>query len=604
MKLGLRWKILLFTVPPLLSLTLASLWRVDRDVSEQVHRQVREDLQRNVTGFESLLRARTTALSVEGGVIVRDPKFFSVLSMPVSWRDEQYRATIAGVAADFERIARADVFAVLDGGGHLLASVGRHELRPAALAALASEGPAESWAVSTSGAQLQLVRTPVFADGRVVGQLVLGSTVDGVLARELRDLSRSEVTFVVDGHATGTTLRGEQDLATALAAAGASQRALARGAALPGVQEQAGGDGAWLALARPLPHSSPGANHLYVMQRSLRAETAVLRRVRFGLLALGLVAAALALAAGLVIAHRITSPIARIVRAAERMERGDYDYPLEAKAGDEIAYLAARFVDMRAQQRKVVESLQESMRVKREFLAVASHELRTPITVIRGFQELFAGGALGPVSDGQRKALDAIGRSTETLSRIAEDATRMAQIAEERLALDRDDHDLEPILRAAVADALALAKGRAVHVECAASTGTVAAHVDAAKLRDAVGHLVQNGIRFTPDGGQVLVWAHADENHTYVEVRDTGVGIPAHRLEQLLERQSPVRDSAHHHSSQTLEFNSAGLGLGLSIARGIARAHGGWLRAESREAQGSTFTLVLPGVLRPGALAA
>jgi signal transduction histidine kinase len=128
--------------------------------------------------------------------------------------------------------------------------------------------------------------------------------------------------------------------------------------------------------------------------------------------------------------------------------------------------------------------------------------------------------------------------------------------------------------------------------------------VDAARLREAIAHLVQNGIRFTPDGGQVLVWARADDEHAYVEVRDTGVGIPAHRLEQLLERQSPVRDSAHHHSSNTLEFNSAGLGLGLSIARGIARAHDGWLRAESREHQGSTFTLVLPGAQRPGAAAA
>ncbi len=211
---------------------------------------------------------------------------------------------------------------------------------------------------------------------------------------------------------------------------------------------------------------------------------------------------------------------------------------------------------------------------------------------------------LGPVTDAQRKALDAIGRSVDTLTRIAEDATRMAQIAEERLALELSEQDLEPVLRGAIADALAMAAGRAVHVECALSPGAVVGRVDASRLRDAVGHLVRNGIRFTPDGGQVLVWARTDDSHTYIEVRDTGVGIPAHRLEQLLERQSPVRDSAHHHSSHTLEFNSAGLGLGLSIARGIARAHGGWLRAESREQQGSTFTLVLPGAVSPGAIAA
>jgi signal transduction histidine kinase len=604
MRLGLRWKILLFTVPPLLSLTLASLWRVDHDVSGQIHGQVRDDLQRASAGFESMLRSRTAALGVEGGVIVRDPKFFSVVSLPVSWKDEQFRATVAGVAADFERITRADVFAVLDSRGHVLASVGRYALSPASFEAAGRSGTSEAWAVAEGGVQLQVVSTPVLADGRIVGLLVLGSAVDGALARELRDLSRSEVTFLVDGRASGTTLQDSKDLVAALAAANAAERAARRGSPPPGVGEHLAGEDTWLAVARPLPDSPPGARHTYVMQRSLRAETAVLRRVHTGLLALGLVAVALALAAGLVIAQRITSPIDRMVRAAEAMERGDYDFPLKGEGGDEIGYLAERFVDMRSQQRKVVASLQESMRVKREFLSVASHELRTPITVIQGFQELFGGGVLGPVSEAQARALEAIGRSVATLSRIAEDATRMAQIADERLALELADHDLEPILRGAIADALAVARGRSVRVECALGAGAVHARVDATRLRDAISHLVRNGIRFTPDGGQVLVWARADALHAYVEVRDTGVGIPANRLEQLLERQSPVRDSAHHHSSTTLEFNSAGLGLGLSIARGIARAHGGWLRAESRENQGSTFILVLPVAESPGSVAA
>lgn len=604
MRLGLRWKILLFTVPPLLSLTLASLWRVDHEVSGQVHRQVRDDLQRASAGFESMLRARAAALAVEGGVIVRDPKFFSVVSLPVSWKDEQFRATVAGVAADFERITRADVFAVLDSRGHVLANAGRYALSPEWLAASATGERTEAWAVAEGGVQLQVVGTPVVADGRMVGLLVLGTAVDGALAHELREISRSEVTFLVDGRATGTTLQEQADLAAAHAAAREAERVAARGETPAGVHEHDTGADTWLAVARPLPDSPSGVRHGYVMQRSLRAETAVLRRIHAGLLVLGLVAVALALAAGIAIAQRITSPIDRMVRAAEAMERGDYDFPLETRGGDEIGYLAERFVDMRAQQRKVIQSLQESMRVKREFLSVASHELRTPITVIQGFQELFGGGALGPVSDAQRKALEAIGRSVATLSRIAEDATRMAQIADERLALEREHQDLEPILRGAVADALAVARGRSVRVECAVSPGAVFANVDAARLRDAVGHLVRNGIRFTPDGGQVLVWARADERHVHIEVRDTGVGIPAHRLEQLLDRQSPVRDSANHHSSNTLEFNSAGLGLGLSIARGIARAHDGWLRAESHEHQGSTFTLVLPAAEAPGAAAA
>ena len=79
-----------------------------------------------------------------------------------------------------------------------------------------------------------------------------------------------------------------------------------------------------------------------------------------------------------------------------------------------------------------------------------------------------------------------------------------------------------------------------------------------------------------------------------IDVMDDGVGITPDRLRQLLDRHSPVHDSLHHHSSSTLEFNSAGLGLGLTITRGIVEAHGGVLRAESREGQGCVFTIDLP----------
>src|SRR5262249_15106630 len=151
----------------------------------------------------------------------------------------------------------------------------------------------------------------------------------------------------------------------------------------------------------------------YVMERSLDTETAFLREIQEHLLVLGAVAVILALLAGFVIAERITSPVSRLVGAAVEMGRGHYDYPIDVRSRDEIGYLAERFGDMRHNQRLVVTHLEEAARLKSEFISVASHELRTPITLIRAWHELFTAGGVGPLTPAQHRGLEAIGRGIE-----------------------------------------------------------------------------------------------------------------------------------------------------------------------------------------------
>jgi signal transduction histidine kinase len=119
-------------------------------------------------------------------------------------------------------------------------------------------------------------------------------------------------------------------------------------------------------------------------------------------------------------------------------------------------------------------------------------------------------------------------------------------------------------------------------------------NADGPSLTQALANLVSNGIRFTPDGGRVEVRAYREDPWLVITVRDTGVGIEPGNLSKIFERAFVVRDSLNHHSSSTLEFNSAGLGLGLSIARGIVEAHEGWLTVESEPGQGSTFMHRVP----------
>ncbi|HTM57787.1 MAG TPA: HAMP domain-containing sensor histidine kinase [Candidatus Udaeobacter sp.] len=594
MRLDLRTRILVFTALPIATLALATLWTVNHRVSRQVQQGIREDLVRASAVVENVLEARGGALELAGQVIVQDPKFFSTLTIPGSSRDAQLRATVAGVARDFNSLTRADLFEVTNARGELIASVGNESSDESARRNLvngALSGRAESGMLVEPAMQWQVHALPVYAGGRVVGVLLLGSRIDATLAADLKRLTRSEVTFVSDGTMTGSTLDAEEDRTAVLQATLSAVRNVRSGGIL--LEVRTGGH-VYLTLVRPLVKTGARGTQAYLMQRSLDVETAFLRETQSGLLGLGMIALVAALLTGGLIAQRITSPLQRLLRGAEEMERGNYDYPLEVSSRDEIGFLADRFDDMRQKQREYVGSLEEIARVKSEFLTVASHELRTPISVIRGYRDLMSDGTLGPVSHEQHEALHAMQRSVQDLTRIAEDATRMAQIAGQHMVLSRADRELGTLIENAISEARADGPGRQVAIHSQIERDLGHALVDGPRLGQAIANLVRNGIRFTPDGGRVDVAAARDAAGLVITVTDTGVGIPPEKQRHVFERASLLRDSLHHHSSSTLEFNSAGMGLGLSIAHGIVTAHGGALTVESAPGVGSRFTLRIP----------
>src|SRR5262249_54749013 len=124
-RVGLRWKILLLTALPLLALAAATLWLVDRGGSARGEGGLVGDRRRAADLFENMLSASSAELGVTGAVIVRDPRFFSVLALPHGRHDREFLATVAGVAQDFQQIAHPDVFEIVDGRGDVVASVGR-----------------------------------------------------------------------------------------------------------------------------------------------------------------------------------------------------------------------------------------------------------------------------------------------------------------------------------------------------------------------------------------------------------------------------------------------------------------------------------------------
>jgi signal transduction histidine kinase len=594
MKSPLRWRILLFTAVPMVVLTLATIWIVHDTVSRRVHMRVEEDLRRAAAVFEDMLGERAEQLGVTSEVIVRDPRFFSVLTLPGSHADPYYRNTVAGVGRDFNAITHADLFVVIDAGGKTVASVGRDRAPDVARSELVKtafrEGRPAHGVLMTGKNHFQVTATPVIAGGRISGVLVVGARIGQELAEKLRELTRSDVSFVSAGAISGSTLARTEDKSTLL-----EFLAAPRDPAVD-LSELAGTGGVSLTLARPIPGSRPVDRQFYAIQRSLHAETAFLGEIQATLGQLGFLAILIAIVAGLLISERITQPLQRIVRAAEEIERGNYDFPVTAEGkaqADEIGYLARRFDAMRQHERAYVRSLEEVARVKSEFISVCSHELRTPISIIRGFQELLQNEVMGPLSAEQKKAVRAIEEGTIKLEQIADNATRMAEIESQRLILAFDDHDVSDLVKVAVRSALDEARGRRVNVTTETERHVPLLVVDGPRLTEAVANLVRNALRFTPDGGRVEVRTRWQAPWLDIEVEDDGIGIAPERQDQIFERGILARDSRNHHSSTTLEFNSAGLGLGLAITRGIVEAHGGTITVDSALGRGSRFVIRL-----------
>lgn len=597
MRLKLRPRIILFTVLPLVALTFVTLWVVNRAISSEVRAEIDDGLRRASATLESLLSSRAEFLAVAGEVIVQDPRFFSSLTLPGSHTDPDYRATVAGVAHEFNAITKADLFEVFDVHGDLIASVGpdhSDEIPRRPLVRGAASERSRSAILPGPGRIYQTAVTPVYAGGRMVGRLLIGEEIGADVAVRLRDLTRSEVTFLAGSAVPGSTLQDETDRSVL---AEASRHApIEHPGAMGGdrVVELEGRTHRYLTLLRPIPGSEASAGQFYAVQRSHDVETAFLRDIQGRLVELGILAGLVALTAGFLISERIVAPLRRVVRAAEEIERGNYDYPIEVRGGDEVGYLASRFDEMREHQRAYVARLKEAARVKSEFIDVASHELRTPVSIIKGFQELFSQGALGSLTPQQAQAVAAIGQSASTLERIAEDATRVAQIEASRLSLRVGEHRVDTLVRRAVDTARAGAASRDVALAVVLAPGLGTARVDGEKLGEAIAHLVRNGIRFTPDGGSVTVRARRGPSELTIEVADTGVGLSEVNRARLFDQSPQIRDARHHHSSDSLEFNSAGLGLGLPIVRGIVRMHGGTIEVTSAEGQGTTFRIEIP----------
>ncbi|HAN35727.1 MAG TPA: sensor histidine kinase [Acidimicrobiaceae bacterium] len=286
-------------------------------------------------------------------------------------------------------------------------------------------------------------------------------------------------------------------------------------------------------------------------------------------LSISLVVAAVA---AVVMARRVLRPIDDLRAATSRLATGRYDQPVAAPSEPELAALANDV-------NRLATALTQTEQRRAALIGDIAHEMRTPLTTITGYVDGFGDGLFD-----KDEMIAAVSAETARLRRLAADLAAVSRVEEGQLTLDPTNTDLSVIVRT-VGDRLRPqfdAKPVTLIIDATSSVDVV---VDLERLAQALTNLIGNALAYTPPSGTVRVSVEADAQIACVEVSDSGRGIAPEDLEHVFERFFRADPNGH----------AAGTGIGLTIARSIARAHGGDLTAASEGTdRGATFSLTLP----------
>jgi PAS domain S-box-containing protein len=285
-------------------------------------------------------------------------------------------------------------------------------------------------------------------------------------------------------------------------------------------------------------------------------------------------------------------PFKYLLNGQEQTTYWDFTYqPIRGEAGDNdgvmiLAMEVSERVEKEQLQRAHIQALEEGEKLKDQFLSILSHELRTPINAIMGFGSILDDEVVGPLNEEQHKYTRRILGGAETLLALINDLLDMSRIQAGKFALDPKLIDPAPLANEVVSNLLPLAerKQQALALEIDGELPELTA--DPQRLMQILVNLVGNAVKFTPDGGRIVVRARLDGDQVRFQVQDTGGGIAAEDLAKLFKPFTQLDSS--------LTRQATGTGLGLAITRNLVEAHGGEIGVESELGRGSTFWFTLP----------
>jgi signal transduction histidine kinase len=230
--------------------------------------------------------------------------------------------------------------------------------------------------------------------------------------------------------------------------------------------------------------------------------------------------------------------------------------------------------------------LRELSAMKEEFLALTTHDLRSPLTVISGVINFFTSGRLGDITPEQKNMVAMMERNTQNLIELVNDLLDASKIESGTMRLDAATIELRGLVSELQEQLQPLAHEKEIALEEDVPEDLPPLRADRAKLRRIVVNLVSNALKFTPKGGRVRLGAAREGSFVRVSVADTGVGIPREDLHDIFDKYAQARSRATR--------SEKGTGLGLYITRQLVELHGGKISVQSEVGKGSTFSFTIP----------
>lgn len=287
----------------------------------------------------------------------------------------------------------------------------------------------------------------------------------------------------------------------------------------------------------------------------------------------GALAALVAMTLVYFLSRDMTRPLREMAAAADAMAHGDYSRQVITSSHDEVGTLAAAFNEMAAE-------LAETDRVRRDLVANVSHELRTPIAALQLALENLVDGVATPEQETFRTMLAQV----ERLGRLVQQLLDLSRLEAGVVPLAREEFRVEPLIEHAVREQQLNAPK--VDVEVSVEPTDLTADGDPERVHQVVANLLENAVRFTPNGGVVEVRASRTDHGVTIEVIDEGPGIPDADRTRVFER--------FYRADAARSSTNGGAGLGLAIARWIVDLHGGDIHPEPREPHGCKMVVTLP----------
>ncbi len=340
-----------------------------------------------------------------------------------------------------------------------------------------------------------------------------------------------------------------------------------------------GGRSGYRAFARRF--SARGKSYTLVILQSLHAQKEMLEEVTATFAWVIPIAILLASAGGYFLVRKSLAPVVAMSSQAGRIGAANLHERLAVQNDrDELGQLARSF-------NSLLDRLGESFERQRRFMADASHELRTPVAILRGEAEVALSQQARPVEE-YRESLSVLHQEAQRLTHIVEDLFTLTRADAGQYPLQPSDFYLNELICECVHSARTLASAKKISLAFD-DVAEAPIHADESLLRRMVLNLLDNAIKYTPEGGRVTVECQCQRGEYALSITDTGTGIPAELRPRIFERFFRA-DKARSRS----ESDGGGAGLGLAISRWIAEAHQGRLELTRSDSTGSTFTAYLP----------